>query len=83
LVAQFSPGLRHVGGAALLPADGQRQAIPDVMQGIQHRQVAFAGDTESAGHAVDQQLVHEQPPAVALLQSRRLVAGVFLNAHGL
>ena len=43
---KFAEGIRHVGGAAFLPADDELKALAHVDHGIENGEVALAGDAE-------------------------------------
>jgi len=45
----------HETGPCLLPADGDVDLR--IMQCVEHREIAFAGDAENVLHALDQQLI--------------------------
>ncbi|MNE41717.1 hypothetical protein D3C80_1358030 [compost metagenome] len=54
LAGQLAVRLGHVGGAALLAAHHQVDLLADIVQGVEHRQVALAGHAEGALHAIEQ-----------------------------
>ena len=51
--------LRHVRGAALLPADNEAQPVGDVHQRVEHGEIAFPGDAECVRRALRQQVGNE------------------------
>ena len=52
---QFAVGVGHVGGAAFLTADHEFELVLYIVQCIQHREIGFAGYTETDVGAVQQQ----------------------------
>ncbi len=48
---------RHHGGAAFLAANGDCEVA--VMEGVEHRQIAFAGHAEHVADAVDRELIDQ------------------------
>ena len=52
---QLARGLGHVSGATFLPADNEGQAIANVDEGVEDRQVALAGDAEEVRGVLGQQ----------------------------
>ncbi len=67
---ELAPGLGGHGGAAFLPADGDRDV--GVVERVEQRQIAFAGNAEDAFHAVQHQRIGEEA---------RAALGIFL-CHG-
>ena len=68
LPGQLAVGLGHVRGAALLPADDEGEPVPQVVQAVEHRQVALARHAERHLHALRHKSVGEDPAAVPRLQ---------------
>ena len=56
---QLAVRLRHVRGAAFVPAYDERQPLADVVQRVEHGEVAFAGNAERVRRALDQQVGDE------------------------
>ena len=56
---QLAVGFGHVGDAAFLPADDEPQAVADVVERVEHREVAFAGDAERERGALRNQVGDE------------------------
>ncbi len=56
----------HVRGAALVTTRDQLDALARAVQGVEHRQVAFAGHAEREVRAVNDELIDENLPAGAL-----------------
>ena len=48
---------RHHRGAALLPADGERDVA--VVEGVERGEIAFARHAEHVAHAMDRQLIDQ------------------------
>lgn len=65
LAGELGVRLGHVGGAAFLAAHHQVDPFPRIVQGVEHRQVAFAGHAEGAFHAIEQQGVDQDLAAAA------------------
>src|SRR6185503_8943269 len=61
-------GLRHVRGAAFLAADDEGKPVLHVAQAVEQRQVALARHAERHLHALGDERVGEDFPAVAGLQ---------------
>ena len=68
---RLAPGLRHVGGAALLAAGDDRDPVARAVQRVERREIAFAGHAEHRVDAVETQRVHED---FAARPRRRTVA---------
>ena len=49
-------GFGHVGDAALLPADDEPQTFADIVERVEHREVAFARDAERERGALRNQV---------------------------
>ncbi len=64
-------GLRHVGGAAFLPADDEPDLVAGVVQGIERGQIAFPGHAESGIDAVDLERVDQDLTAGAQVAGSR------------
>ena len=60
---ELAVGLGHVGRAALLSTADEAQAIGRVVQGVEHGEVALAGDPEGGVDPLGEQAVDEQLPA--------------------
>ena len=76
---ELAVGVGHEGGAAFLAVDDQADAAR-VVQRVEHREVALAGNAERVVDAVDQQLVDENAAAGAshdraFLEVRQCSAG--------
>ena len=56
---ELAVGVRHVRGAALLPADDKAQPVGDVHQRVEHGKIAFPRDPESMCRPLRQQVGHE------------------------
>ncbi len=66
--------LRHHGGAALLPADGDGEIA--VMERVEHREIALAGHAKDVAHAMNAQLVDQNfggAAQIVLAAHRRLL----------
>ena len=70
LAGELGPGIRHVGRAAFLAADGELELVLQVMQSIQHRQETLAGHAERHAHPVTRERVGEDTAAVSRLEIR-------------
>jgi len=55
----LGPGLGHVGGAAVLARDDQADSLARVVEGVEHREIALAGNAERGIDAVDFQRIDE------------------------
>ncbi len=54
---RLAAGFRHDGGAALVPADGDRDVA--VVEGVERRDIALARHAEHVAHAVDDELIDQ------------------------
>ncbi len=68
LAGELAVGLRHVGGAALLPADDEPELLAHVVEAVEHRQVALARHAEGELRTVADERVGEDAAAVAHFQ---------------
>src|SRR4029077_12277291 len=68
LAGELAAGLRHVRGAAFLPADDELDLAAQVVQPVEHRQVALAGHAEGNFHALRGWRAGDAAPAVPRLQ---------------
>src|SRR5436190_21719746 len=80
LAGQLAVRLRHVRGAAFLPADDELELVAQVMQPVEHRQIAFARHAEGEAYALCRKRVGENAAAVAGLEIG-FHAGTFSNAR--
>ncbi len=53
--AELALRLGHEGGAAFLPAGDEADAVAVLVEAVEHREVAFAGDAEAGGDALGDQ----------------------------
>ncbi len=76
---QLAERVGHVGGAAFLPAHDELQPVGGVVEGVQHGEVALAGNAERVGRPLREQARHENLPAGSQrhrpLPLRRLALG--------
>jgi hypothetical protein len=79
LAGELAVRLGHVGGAAFLAADDEGELVAQVVQAVEHRQVALAGHAERHLHALGGERVGEDLAAVPGLQIG-FHAGTFSNA---
>ena len=71
LAGELAVSLRHVGGAVLVAAGDEADGVAGVMEGVEHRQVALAGDAEGGVHAVQAQGIDDVFAAGAGFESSR------------
>ena len=64
-VGELAVRLGHVGGARLVAAHDELHLVAHVVEAVQHREEALAGNAEREVGAVDHELVHEELAAVA------------------
>ena len=62
---QLAVGLRHVGGAALVPAGDGRDGVARVVEGVERREEALARHAEDGVDAMDAKRVDQDPAAGA------------------
>jgi hypothetical protein len=65
LAGELAPRLRHVGGAALVPAGEQRDGVLGIVQRVERGEVALARHAERRLDAVHLQLVDQDLAAAA------------------
>src|SRR3954470_2097910 len=77
LAGELAVRFGHVGGAALLAANHEFQLVAHVVQAVEQRQVAFARYAERHVHALRDERVGEDLPAVARLEIGFHAGGLF------
>ena len=80
LAGQLAVRLRHVRGAAFLPADDEPELFAQVVQPVEHRQIAFAGHAEGHAHTLCGKRVGENAAAVAGLEIGFHAEGLLISA---
>ena len=80
LAGELAVGLGHVGSAAFLPADDELDLLTQIMQSVEHGQIALAGHAESETHALRRERIGKDAAAVTRLQIG-FHAGTFSNAR--
>ena len=78
LACQLAPGGGHEGRTAFVPAEDEIQLARRIMQGVQHREVAFARNAKSPGCPEGDEGLNQKLPAVlhVLHPFPRIVAGI-------
>ncbi len=72
LAGQLAIGLRHVGGAGLVAGIIEGQPVGNVMERVEHLEIALARHAEGRIGPVDQKLVHQNLARCAHLRRRVL-----------
>src|SRR5919197_2172234 len=76
---QLAIGVRHDGGATLLPADHQPDLLLRVAQGVEHGEITLSRNTERRVHALHAQTVHQNLTTGAAATAHDSLHGTLLS----